>query len=130
MTKHVSRLDAATQLHADGQLIAALAELTRELESCPGNTDASRALNYWSDELDSVECDEQLLRARVQADPFDFEAAYDLADVACALDRTTKAIELWKSIAAADSGHWGKQARKRLARLQAVEPQPNSTGTA
>jgi putative thioredoxin len=118
--------DVATEegerAEARGDLDGAAEAYRRALSQEPGHAAARQGLERVELALRSAGLDEAGLRARLEADPADVEAATGLADVAAAAGRLEEAFALLLEAVRSTSGEDRERARVHLLRLLATVP--------
>jgi putative thioredoxin len=122
-----SRGDVAVEeglaAEARGDLEGAADAYRRALEEEPGHAEAKRSLERVELALRSGGVDEASLRARLEADPTDVEAAAGLADAAAARGRLEDAADVLLGVVRATSGEERTKARLHLLRLLDTVPE-------
>jgi putative thioredoxin len=107
---------------ARGDLEAAADAYRRALADRPGHAEARRSLERVELALRSGHLDEASLRARLDADPADVEAAVGLADAAAARGALAEAGDVLLAVVRATTGEERDRARLHLLRLLDTVP--------
>jgi len=107
---------------ARGDLEGAAAAYRRALQEEPGNSEARSALERLELGLRSESLDEASLRARLDADPADVEAAIGLADLEAARGALDRAFDLLLGVVRATAGDEREGARRHLLKLLDTVP--------
>jgi putative thioredoxin len=105
-----------------GDLAGAAEAYRRALRDEPGHVAARGALARVELHLRASGLDEASLRARLQDDPSDVEAASGLADVAARAGRLEEAFELLLEVIRGNSGDQRDRARRHLLELMETVP--------
>ena len=115
-------VEEGSRAESRGDLVAAAEAYRDALREEPGHAGARSSLERVELELRVATLDEASLRARVDADPSDVEAATGLADLEAARGRPEAAFDLLLDSVRRSSGDERDAARTHLLRLLATLP--------
>jgi putative thioredoxin len=110
-------VEEGMRLEKGGELAAAAEAYRRALREEPGHAQARSALERVELTVRSAALDEGSLRARLEADPGDVDAAIGLADLRAAAGRLEEAFEQLLEVVRRASGEERERARRHLLRL-------------
>jgi putative thioredoxin len=113
---------AGRSAESAGDLEGAAVHYRRALQEEPGHTEARSALERVDLALRSVGLDEPALRARLDADPTDLDAALGLADLEAARGSLQAAFDLLLDAVRSNGGERRDEARRHLLRLLDTVP--------